>query len=167
MTTPPNPLTSDERRDDDCNLRFIRVPTGFTLTTATDTNSTMSSIPGLGRTVGAILSSTGRRIEKGVNWVAERQLGLGPNMAALRVASTLHTHHVKMQEDQKHLFPCQSEYSGKTDFPSLRLDRVCNGVCSRCATPYITKPLTSISDETSKALRDLVAYCQYVPKFWL
>jgi hypothetical protein len=64
--------TSHECRDEDHNLRLIRVPTGFSLVTATDTNSIVSDIIGPGRVLGAILASAGQRFETAIDRFAER-----------------------------------------------------------------------------------------------
>jgi hypothetical protein len=76
----------------------------------------------------------------------------------------LHAHHVEIQKGQERLFPCRSERPGRTDIPALRLNRVCNGVCSQCGIPYVAEHLDHISPGLAKALTQLVAYVRYVPK---
>lgn len=64
---------SHQREDD-----FLRrLPSRYALSVMSGTDSTMSDIPGAGRTVGSLISSAGRRIEPLFSRAAER-LGFGP-----------------------------------------------------------------------------------------
>jgi hypothetical protein len=137
------------------------IPIGYQLTPIrSDTNSTMTGIPGPGRIVGTILSSAGRRLERVVDRFAEEQLGLGPNAAALRLTSALHDIHVRANLE------CQTEYTAEINTTLHITDRliwVCNGYCSQCQTAYLPRALTELPESALKAILQLMKYLQYVP----
>jgi hypothetical protein len=140
---------------------LVRVPTGFSLETVTDADSTASNIPGPGRVLGTILTSAGRRLENFIDRVAEQGLGLGPNMAALRLVAAfyeLHTWHSSTNKGSAQTSICQNEYPGRIEDPAALLNRVCTGVCTQCGRPYVARRLDRVSTKIMKALTQLVGY---------
>jgi hypothetical protein len=132
-----------------------RIPTNYTLAQCTDTNSTMSNLPGPGRLVGSLLSSAGSRLEHAINRFAERQLGLGPNMAAIRLIAELHAIHTRSSDRKA---ACKNEHDNRLENPNeitLRLIWVCNGICSQCKDPYVPDILEPSTDDMRKALLQL------------
>jgi hypothetical protein len=124
-----------------------------------DTNSTMTGIRGPGRIVGTLLSRSGRRLENAIDRFAEQQLGLGPNAAALRLASALYDIHANANTD------CRSDSNTELKaslHPTDRLIWVCNGYCSRCRTAYLPHVLTELPEPALKAVTQLIKYLQYV-----
>lgn len=124
-----------------------------------NTNSTMTGISGPGRILGLILSSVGRRLEQAIDHFAEAQLGLGPNMAALRLTSALHRIHV----DANHA--CLSDDSARMKTSCHVTDRliwVCNGYCSRCGGAYLPHVLTELPKSVLKEIIQLIRYLRYV-----
>jgi hypothetical protein len=138
------------------------IPSGYQLTPIqSDTNSTMTGIPGPGRIVGSMLSSAGRRFERALDRFAENRLGLGPNAAALRLTSALHDIHVGTSPWSR----CRNEFN--TDISALshvtdRLIWVCNGYCSQCYAAYLPQVLTELPEPALKALIQLMKYLQCV-----
>lgn len=138
---------------------FRRIPTGYTVTLASDTNSTMTGIPGPGRALGSILDSAGRQIEKVIDRFAEERLGLGPNMAALRLISALHDAHVLRSRETG--VECHSDYTdtvSQADDIVEQLILVCNGLCSQCHGPYIPYLLQGTQTPIFKSLAKLTSY---------
>jgi hypothetical protein len=122
-----------------------------------DTNSTMTGIPGPGRIVGTMISRAGRRFERAVDRFAEEQLGLGPNVAALRLASALHDIHVSLNTE------CQSDYDAGMNSSFHVTDRLiwaCNGYCSQCYAAYLPQVLTELPEPGLKAMTQLIKYLQ-------
>jgi hypothetical protein len=122
-----------------------------------DTNSTMTGIPGPGRLIGTLLSRTGRRFERAIDRFAEDQLGLGPNVAALRLASALHDIHVSLNPK------CRSDYDAGISSSSHVTDRLiwaCNGHCSQCYAAYLPQVLTELPESVLKAMMQLIKYLQ-------
>ena len=77
----------------DSSLR--RIPSTVTIRSfMTNTDSTMSGIPGPGRTLGRMLSAGGRRIEPALNRVAEL-LGYGPGAVVRRLLPLIQEEHVR------------------------------------------------------------------------
>jgi hypothetical protein len=135
------------------------VPWDDTLTVCTDTNSTVSGISGAGRVVGSLVASAGSRVEKAIDRFAERQLGLGPNVAAIRFIAELHHIHTQMSQ---YVFSasCTSEHKEGLKYDreiALRLLWVCNGTCSQCQRPYVLLVLQAGSDTLKKSLSQLAS----------
>jgi hypothetical protein len=138
---------------------FRRIPTGYTVTLASDTNSTTTGIQGPGRVLGTILDSAGRRFEKVIDRFAEERLGLGPNMAALRLISALHDAHVLTSRETR--VECHSDYTdtvSQADGIVEQLILVCNGLCSQCRGPYIPYLLQDTQTPIFKSLKSLTSY---------
>jgi hypothetical protein len=128
-----------------------------TILLQSDTNSTMTGILGPGRIVGTMISRAGRRFERAVDRFAEEQLGLGPNAAALRLASALHDIHVSNSDG------CQSDYNTSMNASSHVTDRLiwaCNGYCSQCYTAYLPWVLTELPEPGLKAILQMIKYLQ-------
>jgi hypothetical protein len=139
----------------------IHVPTGFVLAPNTRTNSTMTDLTGPGRTIGLFLNSAGRLFERLIDRFAEGHLGLGPNMAALRLTAALHNMHANTHRD------CMSEHAVKMDNTIHVMDRliwVCNGCCSQCHAPYVPYLLTEEGGSVAvrKGLTQLINHLRYV-----
>jgi hypothetical protein len=134
------------------------IPRGYQVTPIqSDTNSTMTGIPGPGRMVGSLLSSAGRRLERAIDRFAEEQLGLGPHQAALRLTSALHDLHVTASPK------CQSDHItdlSASEHATNRLIWVCNGFCSHCHWAYLPKILTKLPESAVKAMTQLIRYLQ-------
>jgi hypothetical protein len=139
------------------------VPQGYRVVRIqSNTNSTMSGIPGPGRIVGSMLSSVGRSFERAVDRFAEERLGLGPNMAALRLTSALHDIHASEHTE------CESDHISKLNASEHVIDRliwVCNGYCSRCYAPYLPQVLDELPERVRKAIQQLIKYLEYVHLF--
>jgi hypothetical protein len=159
----PSPVPQ-ERAEHVNGIPLARIPTGFSMVPATDTNSTMSGVLGPGRAIGSLMSSAGKRLEQVIDRFAERRLRLGPNMAALRLASALHEHHLVDRNDIFLSTACRSEYTEDMDNPAAPLLKVCYGFCSQCGTRYITQPLDvdELSSPIQRALDQLFSYIRYV-----
>jgi hypothetical protein len=128
-----------------------------TILLQSDTNSTMTGIPGPGRIVGTLLSRTGRRFERAIDRFAEEQLGLGPNVAALRLASALHDIHVNFNTK------CESDYDAGMSSSFHVTDRLiwaCNGYCSQCYGAYLPQVLTKLPEPGLKAITQLIKSLQ-------
>ena len=65
-------------------LALLHTESEVTASESTDTNSTASGIRGPGRTVDALLSAAGRRLERLVSHIADQWSG-GPNVVAARM----------------------------------------------------------------------------------
>jgi hypothetical protein len=134
------------------------IPRGFHLAPdQSDTNSTMTGIPGPGRIVGTMISRAGRRFERGVDRFAEEQLGLGPNAAALRLTSALHDVHVSNSDE------CRNDFDTSINRLSHVTDRLiwaCNGYCSQCYAAYLPQVLTELPGPGLKAILQLIKYLQ-------
>jgi hypothetical protein len=135
---------------------LARIPRRFGLVELqSDTNSTMTGIPGPGRVVGSMISAAGRRFERAVDRFAEKQLGLGPNQAALRLCSALHDLHAKESPD------CRSDHDAEMNASHHITDRliwVCNGYCSQCSAAYLPQTLLELPESTLKAIQQLIKY---------
>ena len=87
---------------------------------------------------------------------SEEQLGMGPNMACLRLIAAMHDLHVVMMYKKG----CRSEHMERGG-PSVsiidRLIWVCNGYCSHCHREYMISVGLS-SGTTGKCIRDLLKY---------
>jgi cation diffusion facilitator CzcD-associated flavoprotein CzcO len=144
---------------------LIRVPTGYSAVTATDTNSTTSGIAGPGRIVDSLLNSAGAHLEKAMDRFAERWLHAGPNQAAHRLTSALHKAHTAHSR-AKYRKPCRNEHEKDIDDIKdicQQLIWVCNGICSQCKTPYVPYILDDrMSDSIHKALIHLTEHLEYV-----
>jgi hypothetical protein len=146
-----------------------RIPTGYTATLASDVNSITSNVTGVGRFVGSLLSSAGRRLEKAIDNFAEQQLGLGPNITTVHLIEALHDIHAEKtwlkDEDNRLLLSCRSEHIKSADnLTNTVMDRliwVCNGVCSQCGGPYIPAVLGDVPDTVRKALAQLLSFLRY------
>jgi hypothetical protein len=117
----------------------------------------MTGIPGPGRLVGALLSRTGRRFERAIDQFAKEQLGLGPNVAALCLASALHDIHVSINTK------CRSDYDAGMNSSYHVTDRLiwaCNGYCSKCYGAYLPHILTELPEPGLKAMMQLIKYLQ-------
>jgi hypothetical protein len=140
------------------------IPRGYQLIPIqSDTNSTMTGIPGPGRIVGSILSSAGRRLERAIDRFAEEQLGLGPHQAALRLTLALHDLHVKASPE------CRSDHIAELNVSEHATDRliwICNGICSHCHLPYLPMILMELPDPVMKAVLQLIKYLQWVPSIY-
>jgi hypothetical protein len=146
---------------DDALGSLIRLPPGFFLVPAYDSSSTLSGILGPGRLVGSLFSSAGRRLEKLIDRVAERRLGLGPNMAALRLTTALYSYHVDQQVERvrrREFSESGAAIGSETD----RLIWVCNGFCSQCGKPYLEDPLNKIPESVRKLLLELMSHIKSV-----
>jgi hypothetical protein len=107
-----------------------------------------------------MLSSAGRALERVIDRFSEEQLGLGPNMAALRLISVLHDIHVDARYGR-----CSSDHAGKSDRSMHITDQliwVCNGFCSQCHAAYLPQVLVDFPDSGRKACHQLIKYIQYV-----
>jgi hypothetical protein len=139
---------------------FEEPPSIFgTIESKPNTNSTATGISGPGRIVGMLLSTLGRRLEQVIDRFAEARLGLGPNMAALRLASALHRIHV----DANHA--CWSDESARMKTFCHAVDRliwVCNGYCTRCGAAYLPHVLTELPELALRAIIQLIRYLRYV-----
>jgi hypothetical protein len=117
----------------------------------------MTGIPGPGRIVGLIIARAGKRFERAVDRFAEEQLGLGPNVAALRLTSALHDIHVSACPwDQSDFDTSMNGSSHVTD----RLIWACNGYCSKCYAAYLPQALTELPEPGFKAIMQLIKYLQ-------
>jgi hypothetical protein len=141
------------------------LPPNYALSLCTDTNSTRSSIPGPGRLVGSLLSSAGRRVEVAIDRFAERRLGLGPTVAALKIAAELHDGHVQIHHSARltqsdRLMNWPEFLDGHIDMIALEqtLIRICNGICPACRDPYVPYTLSTVSDTMRKNLQQLLSY---------
>jgi hypothetical protein len=124
-----------------------------------DSSSTMTGLTGPGRIVGAMLSRTGRRLERVLDRFAEERMGLGPNQAALRLTSALHDIHAHANPD------CRSDQVTELNASEHVIDRliwVCNGYCSNCYTPYLPQVLTELPKNVIGAIQQLIQQVQYV-----
>jgi hypothetical protein len=72
--------------------RLLVPPSGYAASVLTGTNSTCSNLTGAGRTLGKLLSRTGRALELTLNRGAER-LGFGPAAAVRRLLVLLLIQH--------------------------------------------------------------------------
>ena len=78
----------------DSNLRKV-AGSRYSISLLSRTDSTVSNIPGAGRTFGSLLTSAGRRIEPVFSRAAER-LGFGPTPLVRRIlASVINRHNSK------------------------------------------------------------------------
>jgi hypothetical protein len=156
---PSHPQAASHRPGSVRSSFLARIPRGFGLfKLQSDTNSTMTGISGPGRIVGSLLSSAGRRFERIVDRFAEERLGLGPNMAALRLASALHDLHVSEKG-------CHSDHIAELKASEHVTDRLiwaCNGYCSQCHASYLPSVLIEIPEYLLKVILQLIKYLEYV-----
>jgi hypothetical protein len=154
------PYASSLRAESLRSSLLAQIPRRYELVErVSDTNSTMTGIPGPGRLVGALLASAGRRFERAVDRFAEERLGLGPTQAALRLTSALHDIHVNLNAE------CRSDHIAELSASEHVTDRLiwaCNGYCSHCYAPYLPQVLTDLPAKVVKAIQQLLKYLQYV-----
>jgi hypothetical protein len=141
-------------------IYLLQVPSGYALTECTNVNSTISDLEGPGRFFGSLLSSAGSLLEKFIDRFAERRLGMGPNVAVLRLINELHQTHVLVSKADT-TSPCRSEFvKGMINSEEIaqKLIWACNGLCSQCNSPYLPYALEDLSEPVSKIIEQLINY---------
>jgi hypothetical protein len=116
------------------------LPSNVSWSIVTNTDSTTSSIFGPGRTIGALLSASGRRFEEMVNKTAER-LGYGPNAVMTRLLNLVRQAHERSRIC-KDSGPNSGPSSSRSALPFADLlDSAMllgSSTCPRCHRPFFT-----------------------------
>lgn len=131
------------------------------------TNSTVSSLRGAGRTVGSLLSASGKRVESFLNRSAER-VGVGPNALVQRLLSLIQESH--NQRLHLPILGGRARSSSSLSRPPLplpeyndlllRVEGIAYTPCFDCGKPLLDNfPLDQVSIE---CLAKLVEYLKYV-----
>jgi hypothetical protein len=146
---------SDSRRPHAPPLRNI--PPNYTLSIVSDSNATSRNVPGPGRILDNLLSSTGARVAKGFDRLYT-WLGRGPHMAAHRLSTELRRTHAQGKRCTREKIKDLRDETAITH----QLIWVCNGICSHCSSPYVPEMLTSISTKVQKELQEIAKYLRSV-----
>jgi hypothetical protein len=133
--------------------RLSQLPSNVSFSIVTDTNSTTSSIYGPGRTIGAILSASGRRLEGLFNRTAER-LGYGPNAVMQRILTSLRTSHERICSRKLH--PGSPPSHTPLPFAALidEAAHLASALCLNCRRPFMMdiRPPQDVSGLAQKML---------------
>jgi hypothetical protein len=153
------------------HLRVLSSNVSFSI--MTDTNSTTSSIFGPGRSVGALLSASGRRFEGMVNRTAER-LGYGPNAIMTRLLNCLRQSHERLRTCKGS--PRNSRSSPRTtlSFTDLVDNAMLLGssACPKCRRPFFmgfvrTSEIEELVQKLLSLISQGVASTKYLAVYYL
>jgi hypothetical protein len=131
----------------------------MSMSIVTDTNSTVSGIPGPGRTLGILLSGGGRRVESAINRTVER-LGYSPNAIMQRILALLRVWHV---------YNCQGPQFAKPSWVapefSVLIEEAAilsSELCSTCRCFYFQKiPNVDLDLRITSQLKKLLEFLQH------
>jgi hypothetical protein len=131
----------------------------MSMSIVTDTNSTVSGIPGPGRTLGVLLSGGGRRVESAFNKTVER-LGFSPNAIMQRILAVLRVLHVYKCEGPEYTTPRRAalEFSALIEEASI----LSSDPCLRCGCFYFQKiPNVDLDRRITSQLERLLEFLQH------
>lgn len=131
------------------DLRLRKIPTELTVSILTDTNSTISELPGPRRLLGSILSSVGKRLEHVLTRAALR-LGFGPDAIASRMVTLIWERHRREHPACTYaLTPNYKKALEEAGNPGSPIDFLLSHACLLCPGCGSLWSL-SVEEETSK-----------------